>query len=286
MSALQRIASTAKQRLNDSPARELLLRFRHRGIGPTDCFLASYPKSGNTWLRHVLTHALTGTPTQWRDDFQQYSIMVGRHHDLIPTLPGDGRLIKTHESFRSCYPKTILMVRDPRDVAVSEYHYKRQYSSNRKLIDCNFETFLDAFINGQTSIYGNWGDHTLSWTDSIDAGVTMVLRYEDMKTDCGKQLRRALDFLGTPQSDDRIAEALSHTTAEAMRNKEKIYRDSIRGGHADRLSAGGTQASDRQFVRAAKSGGWRDYFNADTERKLIDAFATPMQQHGYAEPQW
>src|ERR1700679_2893267 len=91
-----------------------------------DVFLVSFPKSGNTWTRFLVANLVF--PEQ-RADF-------GNIHDLVPD-PGATtkrrlhnmprpRIIKSHECFDPRYPRVIYIVRDPRDVAVSQYHYHRK----------------------------------------------------------------------------------------------------------------------------------------------------------------
>lgn len=267
------LTAAARFWLSQTPVRTIVNARRHRGLRDSDCFIASYPKSGNTWLRHVLTHALTGIETQWKSPFLEYSIRVGLHHDLIPVLPNDGRMIKTHEPYRDAYRRTVLMVRDPRDVAVSQFHYNRQFSPRAVFRDCTFDTFLDLFLKGWASVYGDWGTHTRSWNQAINENRVSVIRYEDMKKDPRASLDQALDFLGFDVDSDLRAAAINDNSAIRMREKELKWRETLRDDKPDE--------SKRTFVRKAKSGGYSEFFTPELEEKLIDRFGDEMRRHGY-----
>ena len=64
---------------------------RHCGIDRNDVMVASYPRSGNTWLRFMLTRILTGKPGGF-DNVNSVIAEIGIHKDALPLLPGDGRL--------------------------------------------------------------------------------------------------------------------------------------------------------------------------------------------------
>lgn len=254
--------------LGKTPIRRFAVARRHRGLRRSDCFLASYPKSGNTWLRHLLAYPLTGQETSWRKGMAEYSIIVGRHDELIPVLPNAGRLIKTHEPFLDSYERTVCVVRDPRDVAVSQYFFNRQFSSRRFFQECSFPEFLDVFIKGEACVYGNWADHCRSWIDGSQKSEVLTIKYESLKADTHGCLRQILSFLDVEVSDEIVGKAVAESSAESMRRKEKKYRQ-----------ANGEE--DKTFVRAAKSGGWREHFDDELHDKLKAAFRDVMSAYEY-----
>jgi len=92
---------------------------RHWGLDPNDAFIASYPRSGNTWLRFVLYEVLVAGQAADFDEVNHIVAEVGLHGPAIPLLPGGGRLIKTHEPYQKQYKKAIYLVRDARDVVLA-----------------------------------------------------------------------------------------------------------------------------------------------------------------------
>jgi hypothetical protein len=54
----------------------------------------------------------------------------------------------------------VYIVRDPRDVALSEYHAQRK--SKRIGDDYPIEGFVRSFVAGESCDYSSWGEHAAS----------------------------------------------------------------------------------------------------------------------------
>lgn len=101
----------------DTPGRSLK-------VYPDDTFLVSYPKSGNTWVRFLVANFVHA---------EQDVTLLGADR-LIPNVDGESRkyfkqmpqprVIKSHYPFHPSYKRVIYVVRDPRDVVVSQYHFQ------------------------------------------------------------------------------------------------------------------------------------------------------------------
>src|ERR1039458_1944252 len=97
-----------------------IIWLRHCGLDSADVLLASYPRSGQNWTRFLLYELLTRTPADF--DTLEYVIpKIGAHGQAPALLPGCGRLIQTHEPWRKEYKRAIYLVRDVRDVLLSDY---------------------------------------------------------------------------------------------------------------------------------------------------------------------
>ena len=264
--------NTIRETLRHSVVRDALLLYRHRGLSENDVFLASYPKSGNTWLRHLLATLLGNSAEKddWRSAISHVGLQVGNHFKLPGILKNGGRLIKTHESFRPVYGKTILLVRDGRDVVVSEFHYRRNYrptlASNQ-----SFDEFVERFLTGRTCGYGAWHEHTLSWLDVHDMRdhSLLCIRYEDLKADPEEELKRVREFLDLEATDEEIARAVEQNTVAAMRGREeKFWKD-----RKDKPAV--------SFVRSGKAGGWREHFSDASLERFYAVTGDVMRQLGY-----
>ena len=122
-----------------------------------DIWLVSYPRSGNTWLRIILTMYI------WPEE--QFSLpLIDR---LIPDIYStslsdieklkDLRIIKSHEPYKSEYKKVIYLVRDSRDVFISYYLYltrSRYQDRSPKLLNHYLDHYLEGKLYG-----GNWSEH-------------------------------------------------------------------------------------------------------------------------------
>lgn len=248
-------------------SRSIIVALRHRGVSPSDSFLASYPKSGNTWMKFMLAQSLGGAAVDF-DSVEGLIPDVGTHRGTPQLLPNQGRLIKTHEPYRPSlrrhYRRAIYMVRDGRDVAVSYY-----FSMLRTgLFDGSFSAFLDRFLAGRIGGFGAWHEHVLSWLEAEPR--PLVLRYEDLLDDPVGGLREATTFVGMSLSDERLQEIVEANTADAMRSKEsgtRIDRERVR--------------SDINFVRSASSGEWREHFSGDDLSRFVGLAGTALDRSGY-----
>jgi len=109
---------------------KLALGLHHPGrnlkIFGGDVFLVSYPKSGNTWTRFLISNLV----------YPEQPANFGNINELIPDPEGLSkrhlarlprpRVIKSHQYFHPRYERILYVVRDPRDVAISEYHFHRK----------------------------------------------------------------------------------------------------------------------------------------------------------------
>ena len=248
-----------------SPGRNLAIR-------PDDIFLVSYPKSGNTWARFLIANFLY--PDQHPDWgnidrlIPAPEVMSKRDFERIPRP----RVIRTHDAFNPRYKQVIYIVRDPRDVALSQYHHHRK----RKLIDDNypFESFLPRFLAGETNVHGSWKQNVASWLAARNGDPKfLLLRYEDMLLDTPRELSRIGSFLGVEATAERLSTAIAHSSPKEMRRLEQVHADDCG------LTKGTRQ--DLPFVRTAKSGNWRSDMPESSIMAIEAAWAPLMQFLGY-----
>ena len=224
---------------------------RHWKINRNDAFVASYPRSGNTWSRFLLCEALTETEADFRS--VPFTIPAIRLHSLygaIPAvLPNRGRLLRTHELYSRAYRKAVYFVRDPRDVVISNYEFERGFPHFRAK---TFDDFLHLFDRGKINSFGSWRAHVRSWLDSPLAQTDdfLLIRYEDMRRDTEGLLAKIIEFLAVPVNPERVRIAVENNDLQRMRQKE----DRSRGWSAD---CGAAMEAGRQ-VRVGSVGGWQD----------------------------
>jgi hypothetical protein len=260
--------------------RHPIVWLRHRGLDANDVFIAEYPRSGSTWLRFMLVEILTGSSAQFLN-VNRTIPEIGTHGKVPPVLPGEGRLIKTHEPYRSGYKRAVYLVRDVRDVMFSvracdqEFGWGDYFSQGRDL-----DGYIQSFFVSGTMRFGTWQDHVLSFLDSPMArsGDLLLVRYEDMRRNPEEILTQILDFLGVKTDDSVIRDAIAGNSLESMRAKE----DSVRQSPA-RLEKGTLLRGHKsgRFVGKGAVGGWRERLTAE-QLLLIDRHAADaMQRLGY-----
>ena len=247
---------------------------RNFAVFPDDTFVVSYPRSGNTWTRFLIANLV----------YPEKNVGFSNIEKLIPDTSSQSnralkatprpRIIKTHEYFDHRYRKVIYIVRDPRDVALSYYDFQRKY---RQIEDgYPLEQYVDDFVQGRLiSIgWGTWGENVASWMYTRGKRKEfLLLRYEDMMKDTMHELTRIADFLGIAPETQRLQQAIERSSADRMRELEKL--------EADQWVATKNRRKDIPFVRVAKAGGWRTSLPETCVRQIEAAWADLMTTLGY-----
>lgn len=233
-----------------------LVWLRHRGLSENDVFLASYPRAGSTWLRFQLHHAITGE----RPGFAIVDKAlpdVGGQRGAIRIGPSARRLIKTHELPRPEYRRVVWLVRDPRDVVLSEH----AYLTMRGLAVEPIEEFVTRFVGAGVNSFGSWAEYTHLWLKHRDSATVLTVRYEDLRAQPVPELERVLDFLDVrpAESLDSVVEAAS---LESMKRTEERAREA-------ELSGRYVPDSDLRFVRSGKASGWRSELDPDLATQVV-----------------
>jgi hypothetical protein len=259
-----------------------ILGFDKAGNGltvfPDDTFIVSYPKSGNTWTRFLIGNLVYSDGV----DFSNINRLVPDPEDLskryLKGLHGP-RVLKTHQPFDPRYKKVICVIRDPRDVVLSEYHF----DIKRRAVDEGFpiERYVARFVAGEVNHeYGSWGENVGSWIAARQNGKKFqngqnfhLVRYEDMVGDPRSELARIAQFLGIDPTAERLVKAVERSSAEQMRKLEQLQ-----GGL---WSSTKDTRQDRPFVRAATAGGWRTGLPTSCIREIESAWGRLMRELGY-----
>jgi hypothetical protein len=236
-----------------------------------DTFIVSFPKSGNTWMRFLIANLLhPEEPANFGNIDRLIPESEGLTRNQLARVPRP-RIMKSHEYFDARFPKVIYIVRDPRDVAVSQFHFFRK----RRRIgdDYSIEQFVTRFVAGETSDYGSWGDNVASWlVTRQNSPDFLLLRYEDVVARTGAELTRVASFLGLRATPDLVAQTVERCSADRMRKAE--------GANATASVTKNTR-QDIPFVRAAGSGGWKTSLPEKSVVELERAWAPLMAWLGY-----
>ena len=241
-------------------------------VRPDDTFLVSYPKSGNTWMRFLIANLLQPDPP----------VGLLEADCIIPSVDGktkrffdamkSPRVIKSHFSFIPAYKRVIYVVRDPRDVIMSQYHYQIKRGVLEQ--DAPLDDFVSRFIKGEVCPYGSWGENVGSWTATRrDDPNFLLLRYEDMLANVSAGAARISNFLGLPSDSNRIALAVERSSVDNMRKVEKSEGKKWE-------STKGTR-QDISFFRSAKSGEGRRRCHGNRLQSLEKAWGPLMRSLNY-----
>jgi hypothetical protein len=263
------LVEALRHKLRTTKFRAPLVWFRHQCVRPNDVFLASFHRSGNTWMRFLLCEILANHAA----DFKTVGFAVpdlGLAGKGWKLLKDGGRLIRTHEPYYGVYRKAIYFVRDPRDVAVSCFEF---YRTGQTMDD-----FLHSWITGKTSAHGTWHHHISSWLDSPLAsnGNLLVIHYERMRADIGHTLTEVLRFLDAPVDSLVVKRAIANNNLEKMRAKEAVARVTGEGFAGQRIRNRGLR------IRVGTVGQWQGRLT-ESQVQLIEEHAGGLLTRlGYA----
>jgi|SRR5579863_652134 len=247
-----------RRKLSKTKLRIPHIWLRHQGLRPSDVFFASYPRSGVTWSRFTLYEILSGRASGFAA-VNSDICGIGKHSKAPAFLPAEGRFIATHEQYRREYQRAIYLVRDARDVALSEFAYTRAL----EFFDGNLDQFLHTFLCKKISPFAPWQRHVASWLDSPTARAAnlLVVRYEDLRQNPLAGITRMIEFLGVDVDAARIEQAVANNSLEKMKSKEQL--EPQRASVKDR------------FVRQGLVEGWRSQLTA-AQVQLIEQHAGSM----------
>ena len=246
-----------------------------------DIVFASHAKSGRTWLRVLISHVwhLTrGMPEKALLDFDNF-------HTLDQAIPKVFFTSDLNEPtpIRKRLPaivagkKLLLMVRDPRDVAVSYFFHHAKRSNERVHARLGMPKDLSAVELSAFVMAEGYGlpkvvDFMNRWERlARDRADAMLVRYEDLRADTAPELDRVMRFLGEAAPPEAIRSAVEFASFEALKEKERQ-----RFFESERIQARDTDDPDSFKVRRGKVGGYRDYFTADEIAPLDHVVATRL----------
>ena len=271
-------------------------------------WLASYPKSGNTWVRLFL-EAYRHPDRPLDINSIDISLHAGNRDlfdrvigleasDLLPAeidryrpdvyrqlaVEADEPLfIKVHDGWRHnadgapIFPPevtaaTIYIVRDPRGVAPSfanHYHLSLDAAIERMAkAGYGIAARLDRLPAQLPQPMGSWSQHVAGWLDQRELPLHLV-RYEDLHAAPTATFAGILAAAGLPVDEERLAAALAQTRFERLRGQEAVT-----GFKERRLGA-------PRFFRRGQAESWREELTPAQTARIVHDHAKIMQRLGY-----
>lgn len=265
-------------------------------------WLASYPKSGNTWIRSLLARYFMPegqapdlnnlrdfTTGDVRRDFFDAAAggqYVGTTPDdwlelrpkvlrLIAASKPNHHFVKTHcQASRvgevdlippEVTAAAVYVMRNPFDLAPS---FARHQALD---LDSTIERMLtpESIVGTGQGIYeplGTWGDHVTSWTTAPGLP-SHVLRYEDMLANTGKAMRGLIEqFFRMPVDKPKLARAVKATNFESMKKFEEKH------GFAEK------PAEMKTFFAKGQAGVWREDLTPAQVARIREAFLPTLEK--------
>lgn len=204
----------------------------HQVRADKDIWLASYPRTGNTWIRALIASAIRGRPTESLTELDR---VVPDRHILCPArkLVVDRAgpvIVKTH---LPCFlerpaKKVIYIIREPLAVAWSFYKYQRKTRVDKT----SFEDYIQAYVNGQIWP-GCWAAHARGWISTGAGryqGEAHVVRYEDLVKKDHVTLEKLLDFIGVDLLCRDTAQIYEWNSMKQLQAAEEVGNRGIETG--------------------------------------------------------
>lgn len=243
-----------------------------------DIVVVSFGKSGRTWLRVMISHlfrVMYGLPENavlGFDNFHNLNKAVPKtfftHDNYIKDFTGDAHSKKPFYDKR-----VVLLARDPRDVAVSQF-FQWKFRIKPSKVTINNYPPQGSEISLFDFVMGDNGGSMRAVTDYMNLWAQEapklqhfhLLRYEDLRARPREELRRLLDFMRVDASNAQVDAAVDYSSYENMKKMESAQQFRLAGG---RMMPRDKDNPDSYKVRRAKVGGYRDYFS-DEEAAAID----------------
>ncbi|ESQ29130.1 hypothetical protein EUTSA_v10024068mg [Eutrema salsugineum] len=266
-----------------------------RGFQPqdTDIILASYPKSGTTWLK-ALTVAILERSKNHSSD--HHPLLSHNPHGIVPyfelglyiessspdlakysSVP---RLFSTHMPLHAMHKtlkdsscKIVYVCRNMKDTLVSWWFFScaiYKLERNRSIL----ESLFKSFCNGTFS-YGPFWEHLLSyWRGSLeDPKRVLFMRYEEMKAEPHDQIKRLADFLGCPFTKEEEESGCVDEISDlcSLRNLSGLKINKTGKSY---------NSDNKDYFRKGEVGDSKNYLTPEMENKIDMIIQEKLQGSG------
>lgn len=261
-------------------------------------WIASYPRSGNTWVRFLLANLLYG-PVASSTALNQAIPDIHRRISGSQLHGNRKLLVKTHWRYEPALPLredtigVIYILRHPIDVLASNLDYQlvrtpRLLEAPEAEREAAVRRWIEDYIRAggdptlQQHGIGSWIDNVASWTAAPQPYPRLVLRYEDIKADAAGRLAEMAAFLELTPEPVRVADAVRRSSFEALRALEEQEIRSREEGIFYKPGLATGLARGHRFIRRGESGGQDRLLGASQQKAALERFGATMARFGYA----
>lgn len=273
-------------------------------------WLASYPKSGNTWFRMFISHlihekeedvtinnlktdgifssrvlfdGLTGIEASDLT-FDEIDRLRPQAYNYLAQNLHKNLYIKVHDAYTYLEDNTpllgtvnaraIYIIRNPLDVAVSFSNHNSQ-SIDQTIAIMNDSNY--AFCQRKTGLKNQlrqnlltWNEHVKSWENASEIAVHFI-RYEDMKLDPLNAFKKAVGFMALDMGETQIEKAIVKSDFSVLKEQEENEGFREKPSHTN------------SFFRKGQVGDWRNHLTNEQAAKIIVDHQEIMKKYGYLD---
>lgn len=274
-------------------------------------WLASYPKSGNTWIRVILTNyfqnknepaninRLMGGPIAssrlWFDEWSGLEASVLDDDTIAQLRPEVYRcmaremrepfFLKAHDCWNRAangeplFPAdvtagVIYILRNPLDVAVSYSHHSNKPIDQMVRELCNPDFTM---VRSEESCYNQLSQKLRCWSGHVqswvdDSGLPLhIVRYEDLKENTEKTFRSLLEFSGIEVDGERLRRAVHFSSLKELQKQES------NSGFREKAPK-----TASPFFRQGASNAWNKEMPLELAQKIVETHGETMKRFGYS----
>lgn len=255
--------------------------FEDFSFRPDDIVIATYPKSGTTWMQEIVPLITSGgdptsvesLPSWKRAPWLSTTDILDINIEERPSP----RLLSTHfhydmmpPSFFEVKPKVINVMRNPKDVFTSSFYY---YGMSSHLVEPGPQIeFLHTFLDGKV-IFGSWFDHVKSWLNAEDKEHIMHISYEELITDLKDSVGRIAQFLGKSLDAELIEKIADRCLFKNMKHNKMSNYSTFPPEIFDETKS--------TFLRKGIAGDWKNQLTVAEAEHFDAVYADKMKDVKY-----
>jgi len=256
-------------------------------------WIASYPKSGNTWVRFMACNLLFGR----QESAAALASLAPDIHEMSGAAGAPAGLLKTHFAFSPGLPyaertaAVIYVVRDPADVLTSNFFYAQRSAQVSADSPDAFSQYFETFIENRGDPrwiglgMGSWEQNVRSWLKIAHDFPVLPLRYEDLSADPASACRALAKLLRPDSSADEIQQAVLNSSYTRMREIERSDIREKRVGIFYKPYLQTAIDSGARFMRRGVVGDGAARLTADQRVRLHARFEPLLRDLGYSSEQ-
>lgn len=272
-------------------------------------WLASYPKSGNTWTRLFLHALKSGKAIESFDSivstegigsnrilFDHYlgvdsdemglnevNMIRAKVYEFWSAVQLSPIILKTHDTpfhkgiriiSEASTKKVILIVRNPFDM-VASYANHMSIDLEKSIYSLNNDANEIAktkikYASQLSQHIGSWSSYYLDWKNAFRDNI-LVVKYEDLKSNPFESFKALVEYLDWKYTDEEIQKAIEHSDFKKVKavEEEKGFMEAPK--------------KIKTFFRSGKSGNWRNEISEEQAEELVNKHYSTLLELGYVD---
>jgi len=248
--------------------------FRQDLFRDDDIWLASYPRSGSHFIRFIIHSARHFVRHgSFPADLSGMKSIPDVHSRRLEYADVSPRVIKTHFPFDPRYRHVIHLIRDPRDVIVSYFHYSKglpHLFSESVPERMKLPQFIELFLQGRVWP-GDIRAHSASYSGQSGSTRYTCIRYEQLLAEPQQEYRRLLEAVGVDFPAQTLGALIEHTSFASMR---RLHQPQT-------ARAGFVESNPVHILRSGTAGQYAQTLRDRTRERIASELGAYLKEYGY-----